>query len=117
MDKTEVAVVERVIDVLEVIALAFIEIDLEHAVEVCEFGVKRKLRRLALAQKSEHEAKILPHRISLDANLVGKTRLLSRLFNATTVAVVLSAMIEAANRTGMARLHKANRKLNLRGKI
>src|SRR5262249_41604144 len=99
--ETEMAMIERVIDILEVIAAAFVRVDLQQTVELRKFGIERKFRRLAFAQKGEYQAQIFSNRIALDANLVGETRFLRWLLDATAVTVVFPAMIETADRISL----------------
>ena len=47
--------VQRVLEILEVVALAAVRIDLDHAVEPLELRMCLELRRPALAEEREHQ--------------------------------------------------------------
>ena len=94
---TEMRVVTRILQVVEEVAGARIAVDVEHDVIGFEGGKAGQLRRLPLAQIGEDQAQILAGRIAADLYLVAEGLGLGRLLHAPATAVILPAVIEAAD--------------------
>src|SRR5579872_1069810 len=62
-----------------------------------ELRMERKFRRRTVAQIGEDQAEIFAHRVGPQPDLAGEPRLFRRLLDALPVAVVLPAVIEAAD--------------------
>ena len=99
--EADMAHVERVLEILEVVAIAAVGIDLDHAVEMLELGMARELRRLAFAEEGEDQPEIFAHRVGRDRDLVAEGVLLGRLLEAAPVGRELPAVIEAAQRVAL----------------
>ena len=99
--EADVAHVERVLEILEVVAIAAIGIDLDHAVEMLELGLQRELGRRAGAEEGEDQAEVLTQRIGGERDLVAEGVFFRRLLDAGAGAVELPAVIEAAQRIAL----------------
>ena len=98
MHEADMAHVERVLDVLEVVAIATVGVDLDHAVEMLELGIARELRRRAFAQEREDEAEVFAHRIGRDRDLVAEAVLLGRLLEAAVIEAAQRITLDPAGR-------------------
>ena len=70
MDESNVAHIERVLEILVVIAFAQVGVDLDQPVEVLEFGIGREVWGHARPEISEDEAEILAHRIRIQPDAI-----------------------------------------------
>ena len=70
----DVAHVERIVDVLKIVAASQIRIDLEQPGKPLELRIGRKLRCLAIAEKGEDQSEVLSHRPGSDRYPVAEAR-------------------------------------------
>ncbi len=83
---------------LEVVALAAVGVDLDHAVEMLELRMSSELGWRALAEEGEDQPEIFTHRPGAQRDLLAEGVFLCRLLDAVAVRRELPAVIEAAQR-------------------
>ena len=97
MNKAHMGIVQRVVNIVEVIADPFETGDVEGDIRSFESWIARQWRRRAFAEISEDKTDVFLHGITCDAHLGCETLNFGRLLNALPRSIVLPAVIKTAN--------------------
>src|SRR5437879_2409026 len=95
MREGDVYLVALVLDVVEVVAVAVVVPRLQYPLRL-ELGQRLERRRLALTQVGEDQPEILARGIARDVHLGREARVLGGHLDALAGAVILPAVVEAA---------------------
>jgi hypothetical protein len=98
MDELDVTHVERVFQILKIVASPVIRIHLDETGRMIELRIARKLRRGAGTEIGEDQTEVIARRIGADRDFSAKCRAFGGLLETCAVGAEAPAVIEAANR-------------------